>query len=389
MSKRNISDRRAATSISTGTGVLVLDGAIAGASGFHSMPLNDIFTASIYGVDANGVPTGEFEVSDCINIGQIVAADYSSGGLRRMTVEGGTLSSFGTGMSLSHHAKQLQIGPFAGDYIIGNNGANNVVRIPGVGGAAVSFSTGYSANGPTGVCQIMRGALAGDVLVSDYQVGIVYKTTSSGGVGASFGTGAVGLYGIEEITIGPFAGDFLVCNGAANTVDRMPAAGGAFVAFGTGFSLPFDVVQIQSGANRGDFLVTNTPSSTVFRLPAAGGAGVAFGTGFSTPYCLAEIKSGTYVGDFAVSGNTPSGLNRLPLAGGAAVSYGTGGNNIGLLHASGLAISRGRVYSSSNANARVNFSAGTKRIELEVPARQFQRNNRNQRLANRNPNHMG
>lgn len=55
----------------------------------------------------------------------------------------------------------------------------------------------------------------------------------------------------------------------------------------------------------------------------------------------------------------------------------------------GGTLTRVRVFSSSNAGSLVNFSAGTKRVGLTVPARSYIVNSLGNQLARWSLNHMG
>jgi hypothetical protein len=63
MGSQSYADRVKETSISTGTGNFTLAGAITGYQAFSAaFPLNQFFYYCIESVDANGVPTGAWEV---------------------------------------------------------------------------------------------------------------------------------------------------------------------------------------------------------------------------------------------------------------------------------------------------------------------------------------
>lgn len=55
----------------------------------------------------------------------------------------------------------------------------------------------------------------------------------------------------------------------------------------------------------------------------------------------------------------------------------------------GGTLTRGRVFASSNAGALVNFSAGTKRVGLTMPARSFVVNSMGNYYAQSSVSHLG
>jgi hypothetical protein len=245
-------DRVQETSTTTGTGSYTLAGAVTGFRAFSAVcSTNDIFSYTIEGVDANGVPSGEWEtgigtysgantlarttVMESSNAG---AAVNFSAGTKRCFIS--SLGQFGQPRLIGAQATTsgtsvsfTDIPPYY-DHVFAqvvgvshDSGSNQTLRLelsPDTGGSPSTWSSPFSISGSSGAAAtwyggvfipvypslgVLIGVTACPALSGDNSVAVggiqPFGIRMSGGIhamrfspsgGANFDAGAINLYGI-------------------------------------------------------------------------------------------------------------------------------------------------------------------------------------------------
>lgn len=319
-----IEDRVAETSVTTGIGALALAGAIAGFKAFSAVcAVADTCYYSIEGVDANGIPTGEWETG----LGTYSAASELTRTTIHRSSNADAAVSFAAGtkrvmisVTRSHLEGLNGVTPADGTFDVTGNltvsGTVNSARI-GLGGTGshnIYFAGSSGAlMAPSGLGNIAIGQLSGDAITTaNYNVIVGYNAAgalTTGGNNIAIGFSALKLEttGTNNTVIGNQAGENQ--NGAANNMLLGAFAGGELTTGGGNTAIGY-----------GALFLETTGSSNVAVGNHAGRSATAGTTqnvyiGQSAAYANATGNS-----------NVAIGQNSLRLATAAAMSVAIGQN---------------------------------------------------------------